>query len=128
MPKFKTFEEFWPYYLREHSKPETRALHIVGTTIAGVSLAAWLATQKTKFLGLALLGSYGPAWLGHFMFERNKPAAFENPLWSLRADLMMYRLWLDGKLDEEVKRVGPKLEDATKRSSNGAPASKSASP
>jgi hypothetical protein len=94
-----------------HSRPETRALHIAGTTIAAGGLAAFLATGHSKYLGLALLG-YGPAWLGHFLYEHNKPAAFKNPLWSLRADLLMYRLWLAGKLDAELKRVGaePKMQ------------------
>jgi hypothetical protein len=102
---FDSFEEFWPHYLREHSRAETRALHIAGTSLAGVGLVAWLATHKGTYLGLAVVGAYGLAWLGHLMFEHNKPAAFDNPLWSLRADLLMYRLWLSGKLDEEVKRV-----------------------
>ena len=96
MSEFKSFDEFWPHYLREHSRPETRALHIAGTTIAAGSLAAWLATGRSKYLGLALLG-YGPAWLGHFLYEHNNPATFKNPLWSLRADLLMYKKWLDGE-------------------------------
>ena len=110
MSEFKSFEEFWPHYLREHSRPETRALHIAGTSIAGASLAAWLATHRSKYLGLALVGAYGSAWLGHLMFEHNKPAAFENPLWSLRADLLMYKMWLDGELDAEMQRVGVEPE------------------
>ena len=120
MAEFKSFEEFWPYYLRAHSQPETKAMHFAGTTVAGVSLAAWLLTRKTKYLGLALVGSYGPAWAGHFVFEKNSPATFDYPLWSLRADLLMYRLWLKGKLDAEIKRVGAKTEDATKASSKSA--------
>jgi hypothetical protein len=117
MSKFKSFEEFWPYYLRAHSQPETKALHIAGTTIAAASLAAWLVTRRSKYLGLALVGSYGPAWFGHFAFENNTPATFDYPVWSLRADLLMYRLWFEGKLDAEVKRVGEKSKDATKASS-----------
>ena len=117
MSEFKSFDEFWPHYLREHSRPETRALHIAGTTIAAGSLAAWLATGRSKYLGLALLG-YGPAWLGHYLYEHNNPATFKNPLWSLRADLLMYKKWLDGELDAELKRVGAEPEDATKMTSN----------
>ena len=114
MSEFKSFEEFWPHYLREHSQPETRALHIAGTSIAGASLAGWLATHRSKYLGLALVGAYGSAWLGHLMFEHNKPATFENPLWSLRADLLMYRMWLDGELDAEVKRAVAEAKDKPK--------------
>ena len=102
---FASFEEFWPNYLREHSRPETRALHIAGTSIAGASLAAWLATHRGTYLAVAVMGGYGLAWLGHLIFEHNKPATFGNPLWSLRADLLMYRLWLSGKLDDELKRA-----------------------
>ena len=105
MSEFKSFEDFWRHYLREHSRPETRALHIAGTAIAAASLAAWLATGRTRYLGLALVGSYGPAWLGHYLYERNKPASFNNPLWSLRADLLMFKKWLDGDLDSELKRA-----------------------
>jgi hypothetical protein len=112
MSEFKSFEEFWPHYLREHTRPETRALHYAGTSIAAGSLAAWLGTGNSKYLGLALLG-YGPAWLGHFLYEHNKPTTFKNPLWSLRADILMYRLWLEGKLAAELKRVGAAPEAAT---------------
>jgi hypothetical protein len=108
---FASFEEFWPNYLREHSRPETRASHIVGTSIAGASLAAWLTTHKGTYLVLGVMGGYGLSWLGHLIFEHNKPATFNNPLWSLRADLLMYRLWLSGKLDDEVKRVFAALYD-----------------
>ena len=120
MPELKSFEEFWPYYLRAHSQPETKALHIAGTTVAAASLAAWLVTRRSKFLGLALAGSYGPAWFGHFAFEGNSPATFDHPLWSLRADLLMYRLWLDGKLDDEVKRIGMKTKNSAKASAKPA--------
>jgi hypothetical protein len=120
MSEFKSFEEFWPYYLRAHSQPETKALHIAGTTVAAASLAAWLVTRRSKYLGLAVVGSYGPAWFGHLAFEGNRPATFNNPLWSLRGDLLMYRLWLEGKLDAEIKRVGPKPKSSTKASSKPA--------
>ena len=114
MSEFKSFEDFWRHYLREHSRPETRALHIAGTAIAAASLAAWLATGRTRYLGLALVGSYGPAWLGHYLYERNKPASFNNPLWSLRADLLMFKKWLDGDLDSELKRADAEPQDAMK--------------
>ena len=114
MSEFKSFEDFWLHYLREHSRPETRALHIAGTAIAAASLVAWLATGRTRYLGLALLGSYGPAWLGHYLYERNKPASFSNPLWSLRADLLMIKKWFGGDLDSELKRAGAEPQDATK--------------
>ncbi len=106
MLPFETFDEFWPFYLREHSDPTTRALHIVGTSIAGLSLLGWLASRKKSYLLLALAGSYGPAWLGHYAVERNRPATFDHPLWSLRADLRMYEMWMAGTLDAELSRLG----------------------
>lgn len=103
--EFNSFEEFWPYYLRAHAKPETRAMHVAGTTAGALGIAAWLLTGRKKYLAAGILGSYGSAWIGHFAFEGNSPAAFENPVWSLEADLRMYRLWLTGELDAEISRV-----------------------
>jgi hypothetical protein len=105
MTEFKTFEDFWPYYLREHGRPETKTMHMLGTTIGAMGIASWLATRRSKYLAAAMIGSYGSAWLGHFVFEKNTPATFKYPLWSLQADLLMYRLWLTGDLDAEVDRV-----------------------
>lgn len=110
--RFTRFEEFWPYYLGEHSKPETRALHLAGTTIAAVGLAAWFATSQKRYLALSLLGSYGPAWFGHTVFEHNGPATFDYPLWSLRADLLMYQKWLTGELDDAMAMAELKSKNA----------------
>jgi hypothetical protein len=104
-PTFASFEEFWPYYLRAHSKPETRAMHLAGTTAGLLGVAAWLATGRAKYLAAGLVGSYGSAWIGHFAFEGNTPATFDNPVWSLQADFRMYRLWLEGRLEAEMQRV-----------------------
>ncbi len=113
--QFKNFAEFWPYYLRQHAKPETRALHIAGTTVAGVSLAAFLATGQKRYLALALAGSYGPAWVSHAQIELSKPASFQHPLWSLRADLLMYSMWLSGTLDQEMSRADLKLKNTSRK-------------
>jgi hypothetical protein len=103
--KFKSFDDFWPYYLKAHSKPETRALHMLGTTLGFLGVAAWLKTGRPRYLAAGVAGSYGSAWIGHFAFEGNNPAAFENPMWSLEADIKMYRLSLSGELDAEIQRV-----------------------
>jgi len=103
--KFKSFAEFWPYYLAEHSKPETRAIHAIGTT-AGVACAiALIAERKWKLLPLALIPGYGAAWLAHFLVEKNKPATFDYPLWSFIGDYKMIGMMIAGKLDEEVERL-----------------------
>lgn len=104
-PKFASFDEFWPYYLKAHSKPETRAMHMIGTTLGVLGVAAWLKSGRNRYLAAGLAGSYASAWAGHFAFEGNDPAAFENPIWSLEADLKMYGLWLSGGLEAEIQRV-----------------------
>jgi hypothetical protein len=71
-----TYREFWPYYLREHSAPATRAIHLFGTAIATASFIALIWTGKFWFLLGALLGGYGPAWFAHFFVEHNRPATF----------------------------------------------------
>ena len=103
--RFNSFEEFWPYYLAEHSKPATRALHAVGTTAALACLATCIAKRKWNLLPLAFIPGYGAAWIAHFFIEKNKPASFDYPLWSFIADHKMLGLMLAGKMDEEVERV-----------------------
>ena len=102
----RSFADFWPYYLREHSKPATRALHYAGTSI-GVGLALWgVATGRWwLLLGLPLAG-YAFAWLGHFGVEKNRPATFTYPLWSMASDFRMWGLWLTGGLRAELERAG----------------------
>jgi hypothetical protein len=103
--EFKSFEEFWPYYLSEHSKPETRALHAIGTTTGMACALAFLLSGKLKLLPLALIPGYGAAWISHFFIEKNKPATFEHPLWSFMGDYKMLGLMLNGKMDDELKRL-----------------------
>ena len=113
MPQsFNSFDEFWAFYLRAHANPKTRALHIAGTTLSIALLAAALAALGSDrgsalpwLIGVALAG-YGPAWIGHFVFEGNRPATFGNPLWSLVADLRMSWLWATGALKPELARAG----------------------
>ena len=106
--EMKSFAEFWPYYVAEHSKPATRALHAAGT-IAGLSCAvALIAQRKWWWLPLAFVPGYAAAWAGHFFVEKNRPATFEHPLWSFMADQKMISLMLRGKMAEEVERVRTK--------------------
>jgi hypothetical protein len=89
---FRTFADFYPFYLGEHTHPTCRRLHFIGTTIAAVLLMAALVTQRWSFAGLAFLEGYAFAWVGHFFFEHNRPATFKHPLYSLIGD---WRLWWD---------------------------------
>ena len=100
--EMKSFEEFWPYYVTEHSKEGTRALHYAGT-MTGLAIAATLlARGKWRWLPLAFIPGYAAAWAGHYLIEKNRPATFKHPLWSFLADHKMLALMLAGKMETEV--------------------------
>lgn len=104
--RYASFAEFWPFYLREHSKPSTRALHYIGTTLV-VAVAAFALASGRYWWFLAMpLAGYFFAWLAHFTLEKNRPATFTYPAWSLAADFRMWWLWLTGRLGAELKRAG----------------------
>jgi hypothetical protein len=95
--RIERFEDFWLYYLGEHKHPVNRALHFAGTTAALATLAAGAVTMNPMAIPAALVLGYGPAWVGHFFFEKNKPASWSYPAWSFRADFKMYaRMWTRG--------------------------------
>ena len=101
----RSFAEFWPFYLREHSKPQTRALHYAGTSlVVAIALLAALTGQWVWLLAVPLAG-YGFAWIAHFRVEKNRPATFTYPLWSLAADFKMWWLWLTRRLEPELKKA-----------------------
>src|SRR5258708_1682471 len=95
---FKNFQEFWPFYLREHSRPLNRKLHFIGTFLVhAVLIYTILSGHFLFFLLLPILG-YSFAWIGHFVVEKNRPASFKHPLWSLRGDFKMFYLMCLAKL------------------------------
>jgi hypothetical protein len=101
--QFSSLDEFWPFYLSQHLNPVNRRLHFIGTTL-GLMLAALGAfLREPRLPAAALAAAYGCAWIGHFFFERNKPATFQHPLLSLRADFRMYGLMWRGKLGAELR-------------------------
>jgi hypothetical protein len=102
--RIQTFEAFWPYYLREHSKSSVRWLHWVGTNLAVATLVTGIVTLQPWYLLLALLPGYGFAWVSHFFIEKNRPATFKYPAWSLLGDFKMWALMWTGKLGPEVAR------------------------
>ena len=104
--RITSYTDFFPYYLREHRRPITRAWHYFGTTMAISVLAGGLATQIWWLAASAFLFGYGPAWVGHFFFEKNRPATFDYPAWSLRADFHMYWLWIIGRLKSRLQDSG----------------------
>jgi hypothetical protein len=102
----RTFWEFWPFYLGEHSRFGTRALHFTGTTLGLLGLGAAVALGRPVLIAWALAGAYGLAWVGHFFVEKNRPATFRHPLWSLRGDFRMYGLTWSGRLHAELENLG----------------------
>ena len=101
----QSFEEFWAYYVKEHQKPATRILHFVGTTAAMACVAGGILTKKRWLLAVAPVVGYGGAWIGHFFIEGNRPASFKYPLWSLRADFVMWSKMVRFQMSDEVERV-----------------------
>lgn len=108
MARFASYEEFWPFYVQEHANSACRALHLTGTTCALAAVAAGLIFSPWWFAAAPLAG-YAFAWIGHFAFEKNRPATFEYPLWSLRADFRMYRYMWTGRMRDEL-RIGAKCK------------------
>jgi len=102
----QTFAEFWPYYLREHSRPATRALHFVGTTLSLLLVFSAIALRRPALVLAALVCGYAFAWVGHFFVEHNRPATFKYPLWSFAADWKMWALAFRGRLGPELRRAG----------------------
>ena len=106
MRECKNFTEFWPYYLREHSAPATRAWHYVGTSLAIMILAAALISGHYAFILLALVCGYAFAWASHMGIEKNRPATFTYPLWSLASDFKMLYCFATGQLRAELAKAG----------------------
>jgi len=88
---FATFSEFYPYYLSEHEHPVCRRLHYVGTSLAAAFLAYSLVSLQPAFAVVGFVCGYALAWVGHFLFERNKPATFQYPFWSFIGDWVMLK-------------------------------------
>jgi hypothetical protein len=105
------YAAFWPFYLSQHSKPATRAWHIAGTAAATVLLAGAVWALDGRLLLAAIVAGYGPAWISHALLERNRPATFRYPFWSLVSDFRMAAAWLSGGLEQELQKagVGPRL-------------------
>jgi hypothetical protein len=104
--RIESYHEFWPFYLQQHAKHDTRLWHIVGTGASSVLLVASLVSFSYElFLGAVAVG-YGPAWVAHLAIEKNHPATFRYPIWSLISDYRMSAAWLTGNLDRELAEAG----------------------
>ena len=107
-PLIASYAEFWPHYLREHANRRTRLVHYAGTSLALGAATLFAITANGAWLLAMPVLAYGFAWVSHALIERNAPATFSYPLWSLVSDLRMFFLALAG-------RLGPHLSAANKR-------------
>ena len=98
MKRFASFREFYPYYLGEHANRSSRRLHFIGSCGVIVLVLAAAAARDPRWLLAALACGYGFAWVGHFFFERNRPATFRHPLYSLLGDWVMFRDIVVGRI------------------------------
>lgn len=105
--KYKTFWSFYPYYLTEHADSSNRRLHFIGTALLIACLITGIITGKWWWFAAIPVVGYGFAWVGHFFIEKNKPATFTYPLYSLASDFVMFWHTLTGQ-------IGRRLEDAKK--------------
>jgi len=103
--RIQSFEEFWPFYVREHRLRSTRILHVLGTTLGLVVAVAAVALQLWWWLLAAVVCGYGFAWFSHFVIEKNKPASFSYPLWSFAADWKLWAMTLTGRMEAESQRI-----------------------
>jgi hypothetical protein len=96
--RFNSFAEFYPYYLSEHSNSTCRRMHFIGTTLVIFILALTIGRGAWMLLWALPLAGYSFAWVGHFFFERNRPATFQHPFYSLLGDFVMYRDMILGRV------------------------------
>jgi hypothetical protein len=96
--RYGTFREFYPFYLSEHRNPVCRRLHFVGSALVLLSIGLAIVTRDPWWLLAAPVAGYGFAWVGHFFFEKNRPATFTYPFYSLIGDWVMFGDILRGKL------------------------------
>ena len=96
--RYQSFAEFYPYYLQEHSNPVCRRLHYAGSLLVLAILAYALFSQQWLWLLAMPLAGYGFAWVGHFVFEKNRPATFDYPRYSLMGDWVMLKDAFTGRI------------------------------
>lgn len=95
--RFQSLKEFYPFYLTEHSNSTSRVLHFIGTGLVLLLIPASLLFHDARLLLLIPFVGYGFAWVGHFFFEKNKPATFKHPVYSLASDFLLFFDLLSGK-------------------------------
>lgn len=102
---FRSYDEFFDFYLAQHREPANRRLHAIGTTLGLVMAVVAIATHHPWYVLLWPVVSYAFAWTGHFLIEKNKPATFGHPWWSLISDFRMLGLMMTGRLGARLARM-----------------------
>jgi len=108
---FNSLNDFYHYYLTEHLNKMCRASHFIGTSLVIILFIAGLITVKWWWFALMPVAGYGFAWFGHFVFEKNKPAAFQNPLYSLASDFIMYWHMISFQLPSKIREAKSLIKD-----------------
>lgn len=99
------YPEFWEFYVQEHSRPLTRALHLIGTLLGLALVVYFIATDRWYFFPVFFVVGYAFAWFAHFVIEKNRPATFQYPFWSLISDFKMIAYMLTGRMGREIDRI-----------------------
>ncbi len=102
--EMKTLEEFYPFYLSQHRNNLNRLLHAIGTTLGILNCLNAIFTMRIIFILTGLVSAYGCAWVGHFFFEKNKPATFKYPLMSFKSDFIMFKDIITGQIPGKFKK------------------------
>jgi hypothetical protein len=119
--QIRSWSDFWPLYVQQHSRSRTRLLHALGSVGALLMVVLALSVSRWFFLAVPVVG-YGFAWYSHFFVEKNKPATFHHPFYSLCSDYKMLFLMMAGRMDDEVARCAnlpalvPPIEEEKSRS------------
>lgn len=101
----QNYQEFWDFYVSEHSLPLTRVLHFVGTSIGIILAVIFMIRGQWHFVPVFFVVGYGVAWFAHFVVEKNKPASFRYPFWSFISDFKMMWYMATGRMGREAERV-----------------------
>src|SRR5262249_54428716 len=102
--RFESYEAFWPFYLSQHGNRAARLIHVWGTLLALAALIKAVICFSFGWLIMVPIIGYGFPWVAHAFVEKNHPATFDYPLWSLKGDMHMLALWLRGRLEIELVR------------------------
>jgi hypothetical protein len=108
----ESFDDYWYAYLADHGQPGTRTLHFIGTAIGLGSVLAAIITLRPLVAVIGVAIAYGFAWTGHLVIEKNIPSMARHPLWALRSDLLMFAMWLAGRLKPELEKAGVETDVA----------------